>query len=659
MSAVLQVADQKLGVEEICALLTSPQVLPHLLRELIVEQVTATVDCRTEELEAAFREMAQLPQYQSLPPAHVERLIPRQLKLEKFKVAHWAAMVEAEFLQHQERYDQVLFSLIQTDNLEVIQELYFRLREGEANFGEIASQYSHGPEARTNGLVGPLELYNLHPKLSHMLRISQPGQVSPPFRVDQWVVIVRLERYLPAQFDEKLRQRLVDEKFEEWMQQAIAQHAGNVRIPDMLDLPTIDLQEQAELKLPPSPPPRRRLAAAPPPPANPKLKAANVPAPQSEPAPVTAKPIPNPRAKISPFADERLLDAPATASDPSPVPSPANGAIAFTAPSRLGVGLPKVNLPKVNLPVFQMPPLRGTLLLALLPLLLLGWLVAALLGWDARVQALFSSPEAPPEAPTDLTNTDLAKADAVNPDLAHSAAAPEAEPGDEPLPNAPAAEETSAETEAATTEPNATGDHAAANNPAEDSEAAGELATAEREASEASEATAAEISPNLLPDDVATPFHTAVNHANQAVALIPKAANPTDWQRIAQEWQAAVQLMAIVPADHPQAELAQTKVREYQGYLDYAQTQSQNPDHAFRVAVRHAEEAAQSSQDARRTQDWDRVIEGWEDAIAAMKAVPVESEHYSLAQAKVLEYQGYREAIEAIAAGRSLATMSQ
>ena len=130
---------------------------------------------------------------------------------------------------------------------------------------------------------------------------------------------------------------------------------------------------------------------------------------------------------------------------------------------------------------------------------------------------------------------------------------------------------------------------------------------------------------------------------------------PKTGNALPQEWQAAVKLMAIVPADHPQAELAQTKVKEYQGYLNYAETQAKNPDHAFRVAVRHAEEAAQSSQEARRTQDWDGVIEGWEDAIAAMKAVPVESEHYSLAQAKVIEYQGYRAAIEGDRGGRSLA----
>ncbi|MGB0561593.1 MAG: peptidylprolyl isomerase [Spirulinaceae cyanobacterium] len=656
MSAVLQVADQKLGVEEICALLTSPQVLPHLLRELVVEQITATVDCSTAELEAAFREMSQLPQYQSLPPAHVERLIPRQLKLEKFKAANWAAMVEAEFLQHQERYDQVLFSLIQTDNLEVVQELYFRLREGEANFGEIASQYSHGPESRTNGLVGPLELYNLHPKLSQMLRISQPGQVSPPFRVDQWVVIVRLERYLPARFDEKLRQRLVDEKFEEWMQQAIAQHAGSVRIPDTLDLPTIDLQEQADLKadlksVPPAPA-RRRLAPAPPPPANPKASATTAPTPPAEPAAST----PPPTVDLSPFADERLLDAPPA--EPDAPPSPANEAIAFKSPkppSRLGVDLPQVtlpgvnlpalNLPALNLPPFRMPALRGTLLLTILPLLLVGWALAALLGGGEGVRALFSSPES---TPTDLANLDLANPDLANPNPANADPANATGPEGDSLPSAPgstATDENQAEIlakvgqagEALVTDPDAPDPDA--------SDEAGELET--------------EANANLLPEDVATPFHTAVNHANQAVDLIPKAASPRDWQRIAQEWQRAAQLMALVPTDHPQAELAENKVKEYQGYLDYAQAQTQNPDYAFQSAVRQAEAAAQTSQAAQRTQNWDAVIGGWEEAIAAMKAVPVESEHYGLAQAKVIEYQGYRDAIAAIASGRSLAEVAQ
>lgn len=605
MSAVLQVADQRLGAEDICALLTSPQVLPHLLRELIVEQITATVDCTTEELESAFREMSQLPQYRSLPPAHVERLIPRQLKLEKFKTASWSDQVEAEFLQRQERYDQVLFSLIQTDNLEIIQELYFRLREGEANFGEIATQYSQGPEARTNGLVGPLELYNLHPKLSHMLRISQPGQVSPPFRVDQWVVIVRLERYLPAQFDEKLRQRLIDEKYESWMQQAIAQHAGSVRVPEVLDLPTIDLHDQADLKRNTSGE-RPRLSPAAATQTTPsEATPTHTPQAPSQPQP----PTPN-----SPFADETLLDAeletaPTPKPDPKHKPAPANETLAFTPPSRMGLNLNKIRVPQF----------RGSLLLTVLPLLFVLGALAALLGWDSQLQTFTQSLLATPASTNDVATRDIPTERAAVTD-AHGAEATDVSTATIAPPAASAALNLAAADEAKVSVP---------------------------------------LPDDVLPDDVPTPFHTAVNHANQAVMLIPQASNPTDWKRIAREWEQAVELMQTVPSDHPQADVAQAKAKEYQDYLSYAQTQSQNPDHAFLLAVRQAEAAAQTSQTAQATRDWQAVLRGWDEAIAAMKAVPVESEHYGLAQEKVREYQGYREAIEAIAAGQPLASAAR
>lgn len=237
MSTVLNANPQNLDAEAVVNLLTSPQVLPHLLRELTIERAIAPIAYTDLEFKDYCDQLAQQPQYFNAAREQIERVAPRQLKLQKFKEAAWGAQVEAEFLNQQERYDQVLFSLIQTDNLEIIQELYFRLRESEADFAELATRYSQGPEARTNGLVGPLELSNLHPKLAQMLRISQPGQVSPPFRVDQWVVIVRLERYIPVKFSEGLRQRLMQDRFEAWMQQAIAQQADAIHIPDLLNLP--------------------------------------------------------------------------------------------------------------------------------------------------------------------------------------------------------------------------------------------------------------------------------------------------------------------------------------------------------------------------------------------------------------------------------------
>lgn len=243
MSAILQVGNQKIAAEQFVSLLKSSQLLPQLLREFFIEQAIAPIEYSSEELEGYCQQIAQQPENYGTPPQHIQLRAPRQLKLEKFKESTWGDRVESTFLNCQEQLDRVLFSLIQSEDVEVIQELYFRLQEGEESFAKLASQYSQGPEAHTNGLVGPIELNNLHPKLAQVLKVSQPGQLSPPIRVDKWLVIVRLERYIPAQFDVKMRQRLLDELFEAWLQENISKHAGTVNLQDSDDLPPLTLED--------------------------------------------------------------------------------------------------------------------------------------------------------------------------------------------------------------------------------------------------------------------------------------------------------------------------------------------------------------------------------------------------------------------------------
>jgi len=260
MSAILHIGDRQFDVDDLISLLTSPQILPQLLRELIVEQAIAPLDYTADEL-AQFK--AHLAAQAPASTQSIELLAPRQLKLQKFKESRWGAQIDAQFQSHRDRLDRVLFSIIQTQDVEIIQELYFRLQEGEAEFAQLATQYSQGPEAQTNGLVGPMEVRNLNPKLAHVLRTSQPGQISPPFRVDQWVAIARLERYLPAQLETGLRQRLLDEAFESWLQEQLQQNSQQVFLerpsqPEPKALPaapaeTTDSEPEASAGVAPAP----------------------------------------------------------------------------------------------------------------------------------------------------------------------------------------------------------------------------------------------------------------------------------------------------------------------------------------------------------------------------------------------------------------------
>ena len=52
-----------------------------------------------------------------------------------------------------------------------------------------------------------------------MLSSSQPGQILPPTRIADWFVILRLEKFIPAQLDEFMKVRLLNELFETWLQE--------------------------------------------------------------------------------------------------------------------------------------------------------------------------------------------------------------------------------------------------------------------------------------------------------------------------------------------------------------------------------------------------------------------------------------------------------
>lgn len=235
MTVVLQVGDRPVTAEEILPLLAGYQMLPQFLQEILIDQAIAEVSCLPEEKQQACEQFYERQQITSpearqawlgqygMTPGQLELLATRELRIEKFKQATWGPKIESYFLSRKGQLDKVIYALIRTQNLGIAQELYFRVLEGEQSFAELARNYSEGPEAQTDGLIGPVELSVPHPALAQMLSVSQPGQLWPPTRVGEWFVIVRLERFIPAQLDDAMRRRLLNECFTTWLREQLSQ----------------------------------------------------------------------------------------------------------------------------------------------------------------------------------------------------------------------------------------------------------------------------------------------------------------------------------------------------------------------------------------------------------------------------------------------------
>jgi parvulin-like peptidyl-prolyl isomerase len=235
MAKVLQVGSRTFAAEELIPLLASYQIVPQLLCESIIDEAIASISCTPEEIEMAcqqFEEHWELTcetkkqawlNHYGMSQEQLELLATRKLRIEKFKQETWGHKLESYFLKRKSHLDRAIYSLLRTKDKGIANELYFRLSEGEQSFADLAREYSQGPEAETGGLMGPVELGTLNPHLVELLYTSQPGQVSPPLPFGEWYVIVRLEKLLPAQFNEAMRQRLLGEFFQAWFQEQLEQ----------------------------------------------------------------------------------------------------------------------------------------------------------------------------------------------------------------------------------------------------------------------------------------------------------------------------------------------------------------------------------------------------------------------------------------------------
>lgn len=243
MSVVLEVDNQVYTAEDLVPLLTQYQILPKLAQEILTDKAIASVKCSEEENTTIFNQFCQQNQLKSeediqqwltnqgMNREQLQNLITKKFRIGKYKQETWNDQVDTYFIKRKSQLDRVVYSLIRVEKPEVAQELYFRIKDDQNAFSTLAMEYSQGTEAQTGGLIGPVEINAPHPKIAQILATCQPGQLVPPTRVGEWIVIVRLENYISAKLDDSMRQRMLDELFNRWLNESIQQKVSFLSSP--------------------------------------------------------------------------------------------------------------------------------------------------------------------------------------------------------------------------------------------------------------------------------------------------------------------------------------------------------------------------------------------------------------------------------------------
>ena len=278
----LLLAGDSIPLEQLPALLGELDLMPLLLRRHL-ERRYAMAYAPSQEQQVEFQQaflarecitdQATLKawlDHQGITEPQMSLRLFQALQLEIFKESIFGPRVDPLFLERKAGLDRVTYSLLRVRERAKAVELHLRLQEEEATFAELASTFSEGIEQQFNGLIGPMELGRINPVLAERLRISNSGQLWPPFEAEGWWVILRHERHLSAQLDKGMQQRLLSEMYEFWMREQVSTAliqlqppAGKPISPGSAESPEPLIELPAGDALEPNPPTSVETAAKP------------------------------------------------------------------------------------------------------------------------------------------------------------------------------------------------------------------------------------------------------------------------------------------------------------------------------------------------------------------------------------------------------------
>jgi hypothetical protein len=241
-SPVLLLDDQPITADQLLGLLRRQGQIPSLVRELVLDQALATVELSPEEEEQhlqAFRSERQLEseeafvgflQASSLDEQLLRQMVTRPERVVRYREERWGPRANSLYLKHKERYDLVTYRRLQCGNADVMQEVFFRLKDREESWESLAQQFAGG-DPNATGRVGPVPVGGLEESVLSALRQQGPGRVCRPISLGDQVVVAELEAFQPSEFNEELRTRILREEFETWLQEECSKMLNKVTYP--------------------------------------------------------------------------------------------------------------------------------------------------------------------------------------------------------------------------------------------------------------------------------------------------------------------------------------------------------------------------------------------------------------------------------------------
>lgn len=240
--SALVIDDHQVCVEDLVNLIRRQGAIPRLVQEWFLDRVLTETPLSNEELTQLLRdyrisnglesEEAFLDHMQKrhIDEALLIKMISRPHQVVRYREERWGPRAQSLYLQHKDQFDTVTYQRLEAADSDVMQEIYFRLKDGEDSWDNLARQFpGAGPEATAQR--GPIPVAEVEAPILEALRQCEPEKVIRPIQLGDTVVVAALVSFQPSSFNDDVRTVLLRQAFETWLQEECSKMLERIHFP--------------------------------------------------------------------------------------------------------------------------------------------------------------------------------------------------------------------------------------------------------------------------------------------------------------------------------------------------------------------------------------------------------------------------------------------
>lgn len=145
------------------------------------------------------------------------------LLIKNLKEHLFGASVDGHYLSNRKDYRRIALSQILVRDLTDALKIVSRLQEDKAAFCALAIEYSKGQQSKEKGgFAGIHFLSKVMPEIAQAIYEAKEGDVIGPLETKLGYHIIKIEKWLPVELNESVREEILESLFRAWLREQSA-----------------------------------------------------------------------------------------------------------------------------------------------------------------------------------------------------------------------------------------------------------------------------------------------------------------------------------------------------------------------------------------------------------------------------------------------------